>query len=71
MLRALHPEKTQDESICMFNEAVQKSGIKAVETILNNDYFDLVLIHIFETFVNTNKQIIINETEIDEYRSHL
>jgi hypothetical protein len=71
MLRALHPEKTQDESMCMLNEAVLKSGIHDVQTIHEYDYFDLVLIHIFETFINTNKLINKSETEIDEYRSHL
>jgi hypothetical protein len=71
MLRALHPEKTQNESHCLLNEAVLKSGINDVPTIREYDYFDLVLIHIFETFVNTNKQIIKSEIEIDEYRSHL
>jgi hypothetical protein len=71
ILRALHPEKTQDESICMLNAAVIKSGINNIPTIHKNDYFDLVLIHIFETLINTNKQIIKSETEIDEYRSYL
>ena len=57
IFRALHPEKSLEESACMMATALEKSGLNSEElsrVISEDEKFDLLLLHIFEEFVEAN-----------------
>ncbi len=55
ILRALHPEKTKEEIQCILGAALEKSGLNSPESIIPVDERrDLLILHIFEEFVDSN-----------------